>query len=107
MLLLYCFVLPVELKSKTIADRMLEGMVKVFDQELLRISGQPQVHINTAVYQIFCEFLIFVRASLLDLERALCSCFNLTHKEKQLLGPGTGLMHCLYYTNFNPVPNIN
>ncbi|CAI8038237.1 hypothetical protein GBAR_LOCUS21320 [Geodia barretti] len=35
--------LLVELKSKTIADRMLEGMVKVFDQELLRISGQPQI----------------------------------------------------------------
>ena len=59
MTLLHCFVLAVELKSKTIADKMLEGMVKVFDQELLRISGQPQVFINTAVYQRFCVNLNF------------------------------------------------
>ena len=33
----------VELKSKTITEKMLEGMVRVCDQELRSKTGQPQV----------------------------------------------------------------
>ena len=40
---IYPYIL-VELKSKTIADKMLGGMVKICDQELHNWLGQPQVY---------------------------------------------------------------
>ena len=39
-------VCSVELKSKTIAGKMLEGIVRVCDQELQDKAGQPQVHVH-------------------------------------------------------------
>ena len=40
------YVCVVELKSKTIAGKMLEGIVRVCDQELCSKTGQPQVHVS-------------------------------------------------------------
>ena len=39
--------LIVELKTKTIPDKLIEGLVTVCDQELSKHLGQPQVHMPT------------------------------------------------------------
>ena len=43
-------VCSVELKSKTIAGKMLEGIVRVCDQELQDKAGQPQVHVHVCAF---------------------------------------------------------
>ena len=45
-------VCAVELKSKTIAGKMLEGIVRVCDQELQDKAGQLQVHVHVHVYTV-------------------------------------------------------
>ena len=59
----------VELKSKHIAEKMLEGMVKICDQELHKMTGQPQVLYITNSF-LFPYFAGSVEWSLMGMLRS-------------------------------------